>query len=94
MSGQVKAFMSVRSKRDYMTCTIGMTWPMAGQTMATLAEREARMILEIAQPPQPDYRHLGSGVWSLFEVGEQYPNTSPVADFGFALAEALREFVR
>lgn len=65
-----------------------------GLATPAAAMREARELLAETEPDQPDYRPmLGPGHWSAFEIGEQYPNTSPCSDYGAALAEALAAFI-
>jgi hypothetical protein len=59
---------------------------------AAWAMQEALRILGETEPKQ-DNAMLGPGYWTAFEIGEQYPNTSPCADFGGALAEALKGFI-
>jgi hypothetical protein len=52
-----------------------------GLVFSEAAEREARRILSETE------RGLA------FQIGEQYPNTCPVSEYGEALAEALATFI-
>ena len=87
MAQTVKAYMSDRAYRE--------RWARVNRTHGVTAVREARRILaETEHQSDPSIiRMLGPGHWSAYEIGEQYPNTSPCADFGSALAEALAAFV-
>ena len=53
---------------------------------------EAQNILSVTEPANYP-SSCGPGYWSAFQIGERYPNTCPVSEYGEALAEALATFI-
>lgn len=98
----VKAFMSDQDARKWWQETMADAYSYTPSDRALWMDdrlgwpaealREAERIIAETEPPQ-DNRMLGPGYWSAFEIGEQYPNTSPMADAGASLAEALAAFI-
>lgn len=59
---------------------------------AEWAANEARAILAVTEPAQRNHTY-GPGYWPLALLSERYPNTSPMAEEGAALAEALIKWI-
>jgi hypothetical protein len=88
MANAVKAYISERSAR---VSVLGAYGNRDGFD-AREAKDEATRILAATEPSQ-HHPMLGPGYWTLYEIGEQYPNTSPMSDAGSDLAADIKDML-